>query len=570
MPRGSTLRPAPAPPPLRRRSLTLALVQVGVVAVLAGLAELALFFSGNPDPPPWQATIFVFCAWVFATAGIVAWWRRPGSRIGLLMTAGAFAWLAAGLINGPVPALTAVGQVTQTLPIALLVHLVVAFPSGRLDGRAERVAVGVIYVITLVLQAPEYLLVPGPLQVATDASLLSTTAWIRSVTALATVAAAFVLVVRRLRDATPAQRRARGPVMLYGMVAVAALPLGTRLFDLAGWDGSPSLPVIQGLIVAGVPLAFALGIARGGFAPTRNAAELGAWLGLDETERPALPAVLAAALGDPTVELLYRVPGDDRWVNGAGVATLPPTASDRRGVSEVQLGGRTIGAIVYDATQVTRPDEIDDVARVVALALDRERLTVELRASRVRLVEAGDAERRRLAGDLHDGLQSRLVLLAIQAGVAPNGDPALREGLDAAIDELRALVHGVMPAALTERGLPAAVRQLADRMPIAVTLDVRDGARRPSPAVESTGYFVTSEAMTNAVKHAHASELCVTIAWDAQWLRIEVHDDGIGGAGYGGGIRSIVDRVEALGGMLRIESPVGAGTHVEVELPCAS
>ena len=182
----------------------------------------------------------------------------------------------------------------------------------------------------------------------------------------------------------------------------------------------------------------------------------------------------------------------------------------------------------------------------------------------------GDAERRRIAGDLHDGLQSRLVLLAIQAGVARGSTTELREGIEAAIDELRALVHGVMPAELTERGLPAAVKGLADRIPIDVVLNVAGFERRPSPTVESTAFFVTAEAMVNAVKHAHATELTVTLVRDARQLRIDVRDDGIGGAGSGDGIRSMTDRVEALGGRLRIESALGAGTSVLAELPCVS
>ncbi|HST42134.1 MAG TPA: ATP-binding protein [Conexibacter sp.] len=200
----------------------------------------------------------------------------------------------------------------------------------------------------------------------------------------------------------------------------------------------------------------------------------------------------------------------------------------------------------------------------------------ELRASRARLVEAGDAERRRIARDLHDGLQSRLVLLAVQAGIAPlpEARTELRLGIETAIDELRALVHGVMPAELTERGLPAAVEALADRMPIAVDLDLDKLGRRLPPAVESTGYFVVSEGLLNAVKHARAGALAVGLAQlPHDRLRIEVRDDGIGGVGgdaVGHGLRSIADRVEALGGTLRIDSATGAGTRVVVELPCAS
>ena len=139
-------------------------------------------------------------------------------------------------------------------------------------------------------------------------------------------------------------------------------------------------------------------------------------------------------------------------------------------------------------------------------------------------------------------------------------------GRDDRVQEL----HGVMPAELTERGVPAPVKGLADRMPIGVVLNVAGFERRPSPTVESTAFFVTAEAMVNAVKHAHATELTVTLVRDAQQLRLDVRDDGIGGAGSGDGIRSMTDRVEALGGRLRIESALGAGTSVRAELPCVS
>jgi signal transduction histidine kinase len=138
-------------------------------------------------------------------------------------------------------------------------------------------------------------------------------------------------------------------------------------------------------------------------------------------------------------------------------------------------------------------------------------------------------------------------------------------------NELRALVNGVMPSALTERGLPAAVRGLADRIPIDVELEIAGFEERPAPALESTAFFVTAEAMINAVKHAHANRLTVSLVRSSERLAIDVRDDGIGGAtGTGNGIRSMTDRVEALGGELRTKSALGAGTLVHVELPCAS
>jgi len=559
----------------RRRALTLAVWQVAVGAAIAGCVELLLFYSGNPAPPTWAASLFVVTAWSYVAAGAFAWLRRPGSRMGLLLTAGAYGWLASGLLNAPVPALSAIGAIVQTLPIAVVVHLLLAFPSGRLRGAAARGTVAAMYAVLLVLQAPRWLLGPGPLQVAENPRLLDVAVWVQRGAAIAVLALAAWLLTRRLREVTRPRRRVLAPLSLYGIGATLAIPLGAALADLLDARGSIVLGSVQLVLAAGVPVAFAIAVARGGFARTSEIEELGARLAEEEGGgRPALADLLAETLGDASVELLFRVPGEERWVSAAGVAAIPPAASDRRGVAEVDLAGETIGAIVYDATLLTRPEEVREAARLVALALDRERLTVELRASRARLVEAGDAERRRIARDLHDGLQSRLVLLAIEAGVGRRSTDDLRLGIESAIDELRALVHGVMPAELTERGLPAAVERLADRMPIDTAIDVTGFERRPSPAVESTAYFVTAEAMANAVKHARAGQLSVTLRHDRQRLRIEVRDDGIGGAGArpgaGAGVRSIADRVEALGGVVRIESPIGAGTRVTAELPCAS
>lgn len=201
-----------------------------------------------------------------------------------------------------------------------------------------------------------------------------------------------------------------------------------------------------------------------------------------------------------------------------------------------------------------------------------------LQLSNTRLVTAADDERRRIVSNLHDGLQVRLVLLAMRsdsahAGQNPTAEDVayLHAGLQEAISDLRALVHGMAPAALTERGLYAAAQELTGEvaMPVELVLD-RPAGRLPG-SVESTGYFVISEALANAVKHAHARELTIRLAQGDDRLRIEVSDDGIGGArGDGGGLRGMSDRVGALGGRLRVHSPRGGGTRVIAEVPCAS
>jgi signal transduction histidine kinase len=208
------------------------------------------------------------------------------------------------------------------------------------------------------------------------------------------------------------------------------------------------------------------------------------------------------------------------------------------------------------------------------------RLDADLRASRLRLVEAGDTERRRLERNLHDGAQARLVALAMQLGHArrvAEQDPAqVPELLDGAMDELRTslaelreLAHGIHPAVLSEKGLGAALYALAARAPGPVTLRDDGNGRLPEP-VEVAAYYAVSEALTNVAKYAQATSADVAVRHRDGTLVVEVTDDGVGGAdaGNGSGLRGLADRVAALDGTLSVESPPGRGTRLRVEIPC--
>jgi signal transduction histidine kinase/DNA-binding NarL/FixJ family response regulator len=333
----------------------------------------------------------------------------------------------------------------------------------------------------------------------------------------AVVVATATVLIRRLRRAAHGQRRVLAPLYSYGVVAVLFIPLsGAVLRPLLGMSPE-TLVVLQLVVLAGVPVAFVLGMLRGGFARTGEVEELAAWLGSSAPARPGLTEALARALGDDSLELVFWVPEQRGYVDADGRAVTLPAAGSDRAAAEVELADRRVGAIVYDATLIADAELVRAAGRVVGLAVDRERLTAELRASedalrrsRVRIVEAADRERRRIARNLHDGLQVRLVVLALQAQqVADRGEgplrdaaTALRAGVDEAAADLRALVHAVMPAALVERGLAAATEDLVDRMPLPTRLDmsIADGAL--PAAVESTAYFVVAEGLANALKHA--------------------------------------------------------------------
>ena len=204
----------------------------------------------------------------------------------------------------------------------------------------------------------------------------------------------------------------------------------------------------------------------------------------------------------------------------------------------------------------------------------------ELRASRARLVEAGDAERRRLERDLHDGAQSRLVALALllrgararaEAGsdLAAMLDRATAE-LQAGLDELRELARGIHPAVLTDRGLEPALQSLVARAPVPVSVEAPAEERLPGP-VESAAYFVVSEALANVAKYARATHAEVAVRRDNGRVTVEITDDGVGGAdaARGSGLHGLADRVAALDGTLSLDSPAGRGTRVRAEIPCA-
>ena len=203
----------------------------------------------------------------------------------------------------------------------------------------------------------------------------------------------------------------------------------------------------------------------------------------------------------------------------------------------------------------------------------------EVRASRSRIVDAGDRERRRVERDLHDGAQQRLVSLSLELQLARralggDGDPAVRRSLDraaeealAALAELRDLAAGIYPLILTEAGLGPAVESLADRTPVDVSVDI--SAERLAPAIEGAAYFVISEALTNVTKYASATNALVRVRELDDHLRIEVEDDGIGGADArsGSGLRGLADRLAALDGTMTIVSPVGGGTRLSALIP---
>jgi signal transduction histidine kinase len=236
-----------------------------------------------------------------------------------------------------------------------------------------------------------------------------------------------------------------------------------------------------------------------------------------------------------------------------------------------------------EPTPVGTELRMGEFTELVATAIANAETRAELTASRARIVATGDEARRHLERDLHDGVQQRLVSLALELRVAerltpPEGHDDLRQqlghigdGMMTAVDELREVSHGIHPAILSEGGLRPALSTLSRRSPVPVELEIRDVDRLPEP-VEVGVYYVVSEALTNVIKHAQASFVQVDLATDDAVIRLLVQDDGVGGADpvHGSGLVGLKDRVHALGGRIEITSPTGGGTTLQVILPVHS
>jgi len=561
------------------RPLPAALVMIAAFALLLGVVELG-FGLRTPDTL-WVVALFTGVFWIWVAAGLLAWWRRPHNDTGLLLVVGGIALFLAGLVNLGIDALSVLSAIFATSPLAMTMHLLHAFPSGRLRGRLSITTVVLGWVACPVFQLVLVLLS------ATAPGAIPAVAAVQKTLGITVMVLTAIVLARRLVVADPGHRRVLLPLFGYGIVAVLLLDFAPTVVGALGWD--PSLGGVTQLIVsAAIPVAFLLGVLLGGFRRTGALEPLSAWLAITGAGGPAVARALAGTLGDDSLRVVYWSAERDEYVDETGGPVDPAQRGPDRGWCEIRVESRLVGAIVYDTRMTADPAPVRRAGDVLALAIDRERLTAELLASndaltqsRIRLVETADRERSRIAQDLHDGIQVQLVLLALAAQTIANAPDAsadtsdasarLRHGIDEAAADLRRLVHNVLPVTLTERGLTAAAEDLVDRLAIPATLETDVEDATISSTTAHTAYFIIAEALTNTVKHSKASWVRVTLHADAGRLHIVVRDNGVGGASVdrGAGLHGLLDRVDALGGSLRMRSDPGHGTEVRVELPCA-
>jgi signal transduction histidine kinase len=544
----------------------------------------------------------VVAAWSFLLAGLIAWKRRPASRLGLLMIATCFALLVRQLRYSHDNLVFTVCFLLGELGYALYTHVALSYPSGRVTDRIERLFVTVAYAVALVFPLA-ILLFYDPnhrlryFDPARRESLLAVTEHAGTVDALqktfavlayGVLAAVFLaLIARKLVLATPRARRILRPLLLAAVVAALWAVLNSILtftvippavtYDLFWWQ-------IVGLTA--LPLALLAGLLRARLARVYVGDLV---VRLQQTPVDGLREELASALGDPQLELGLWLPERRDYVDAQGRHIDVPESTSARAVTRLEQDGEPLAVLIHDPSLLDEPKLVEAVSAAARLALQNARLHAEVSAqlakvkeSRSRLVTAADEERRRIERDIHDGAQQRLVALALelrsaQRRLGADADPELdrilasaADELQVAVDELRELAHGIHPGILVQGGLAPALEALAGRSPVPVTVEATP--ERLPPEVEGTAYFVASEALANVVKHAGASKASIRATRDDGVLVVEVADDGAGGAiGHdGSGLRGLADRVEALGGRLRVESPPGAGTRIVGEIPCAS
>ncbi|MBL7259957.1 sensor histidine kinase [Paractinoplanes lichenicola] len=553
------------------RTLRIALASAGAGAAAMSVA-LAL-----PAGRIEQAALFVWILLAYVCCGLLAWTRRPASAFGRLMVLVGFGAALSNLAWSPHPLLFTAGLALDLLVVVLFLHVFLAFPTGRLSAPATAL-VGVAYAVSIGLQLTAMALGafgPGNLLRVVDAPRAADVVHTVQLVLLSALllAGVVLLAVRRRADNLPLRRSVRWLVDAFtlGLVSLAVLLV-------MGVLSAPGFAVVQAVtlgVLGLAPVAFLVGLLDARLAR----ASLGELMVALRSETGDLSPALARALRDPTAHLLYWLPQYRSWVDHEGApATLPES------VTLIRRGGEPVAAIAHHPAVAAERDLLEAVVAAVEMVIDNGRLRAELRAglaevrgSRARVVEAGRRERRRLERDLHDGAQQRLVglslrlsLLEAQLGDDPAARRALAEARDevaTSLSELRDLARGLYPGVLTAHGLAVAVESI--RAPVPLRLDVGLDGRLPE-AIEVAAYYVVCESLTNVGRHAGASSAGVCLRRAGDRLVVEVDDDGTGGAdtSRGSGLRGLADRVEALGGTLRVWSPAGGGTRVRAELPC--
>jgi len=556
-------------------------VVLGGVVAGAGLTGLA-FTAPGLEQPGYQAALACWVTLTYVLAGLVAWRRRPESRLGVLMITAGFGSCINFLVWSPTDVLFTIGLLGQFLPPVLFLHVFLAFPDGRLRYRIDRTVVAAAYAAAA-LSLPQLLVGfegdRNVLAITTEPIVAERLQQLQLAALGLLLMVGVVLLVHHRRGSR--LRPAVGLLMDAFLLALLMTSV-LMLAGLFGWTIAQPVRVATFLALGLAPIVFLAGLLQAQL-DRASVADVLLHLGAGPTPTELEHAV-RRALYDPSAALVFWLPEFECYGDAAGrqvdVAELSERAS-----SAIVRDGRDVAVLLHDPG-VDR-DLLRSVVAAAGVMIENAQLQVELRArleelrgSRARIIEAEQRARMDLERDLHDGAQQRLVALSLELATLDRDlsrYPDLRDRLapakaevSASLAELRDVAHGIFPAAVRDHGLSVAVESLATRAAVPVRVVATTGGRLPE-RVELTAFYLVSESLANIGKHACASHALVEISRLQETLVVEVTDDGVGGAATekGTGLRGLADRVEALGGRLRVWSPHGGGTRVRAEIPCA-
>ena len=482
---------------------------------------------------------------VLLGCGVVAWDRRPHSRVGFLMCLTGVAWVAGTVWSG-----------VLFLHRGPLVNLNLSYPTGRLRWWPAVAIVAAAYIASTI----------GPL------------AGNHTLTIALAVVVAGVAGAGFFRTTGTARRAATSA--LASTLAFAGVLALSAVNILARWDADRDVLWAYDIVVTGVVVVLLVDLLRGRWAVgvvTNLVVDLGT-----RADTATLRDSLGRALGDPSLVLGYWLADEARFVDDAGSSVDVAQPGAGRVVTALERSGQPVAVLVHDAGVLDDARLVDDISAAARLAVSNARLhaatrerLIELVASRRRIVDVGDAQRQHLERDLRNGVQQRMLnvaaLLAELRARLDQPSAALLDGLDDELvgtnRELEDLARGIHPRTLTDHGLNAALNSLSTRSTLPVELTV--STRRFAPAVEAAVYFLCAEALTNIAKHAHATRVSITITDTDGQIVATINDDGVGGAdaSQGTGLRGLADRIEAVGGELTIQTGDHGGTSLVATIP---
>ena len=577
-----------------RVSIALAIGAAGVLATAATAAAVA--HSPTLADPRAAATFRSALVALSVAVGLYTWWRRPESPLGRLVAGAGFVYAATSLNASGAPLAYTFGMLAWATQVVFTYSVFLSYPRGRLARQERRLAQGfavataVLWGLIIALsptlpragpfadcanRCPHNALQIVPGHAAAGAALDKTYLVVASLW----LAAVAMMVFRKAGSPARLRRRAIAPVSA-ALIANIVVAVAYMWATGAAAGEKNVLRMIAGAAALSLPVAIFIGQTRGrAFAATR-AGKLAMRAGGNAATPTAVQRLIADALGDPSLTLALWAPEQHEYLDVHGAPVELPRDARSRAVSVITRNDRPVAALIHHPALDTDADVVEGLAATSLMLLENARLVQELRESRARIVRAGERERRRLERDLHDGAQAQLVAIQIRLELARElTDPAqiieqidaAQQDLDAALEELRDLAHGIYPAALRDLGPAGALHTLAHNSSVPVEV-IDDGIGRLSDTTEAAIYFCAHEAIQNTAKHAgpHA-KATVRLQRSPSGIELVISDDGAGMASQprtdGIGITGMRDRIESTGGQFEIISSVQDGTCVRASIP---